>query len=272
MKKQLLILFALTCFLFPAQSCFAGNILEDLNAALTKLSNNIPTSQKSNTVERSEKSSIYPTKAIDPSGGNSTMNQLLIKGVETNDLEMVKLAISKGANANIYTRGDHLYTVLSVSIGNRNYAIRDYLINNGADVNARLEVNGWGNGAFETHLNMAVYAEDIDSVRRLIEVGADVNLTDKRCWRPLGLAIIGNCPVEIIQLLIDKKAEINYHNTYYDYETPLLMAIKYNRKQVVQILLNAGADPQATDKKGENALNYAIRTGDKELINMFLSK
>lgn len=67
--------------------------------------------------------------------------------------------------------------------------------------------------------------------------------------------------------LLDAKMDINYEN--YFGVTPLLLAVKKKNYQAAMMLIFQGADIQAFDKKGMNALHYAIQ-GSHELFSNYL--
>lgn len=55
-------------------------------------------------------------------------------------------------------------------------------------------------------------------------------------------------------------------------DTPLLNAVKFNLYDRVKALINAGADINALDKEGQNALFYATKQGGKALIALLSSQ
>ena len=81
-----------------------------------------------------------------------------------------------------------------------------------------------------------------ESVRFLLEAGADVSITkpdDNTC---LHLAVKGECSTEAVQKIIEKEM-INLNAVNKKHETALLLACKSAQSESVQLLLQNGSDP-----------------------------
>jgi ankyrin repeat protein len=50
--------------------------------------------------------------------------------------------------------------------------------------------------------------------------------------------------------------------------TPLMMAVQTGQRDLVQILLNKGADARAKDKNGQTPLSLSVKRGDAEITNL----
>jgi len=152
-----------------------------------------------------------------------------------------------------------------------------YLLDKGAKVNAPVTIGAaWtppGVGdVVSTPLMAALRAGSIDSARLLIERGADVHAQDSVGRTPMTIAITYN-PHEI-SLLLASGVDINEQTRF---GTPLLTAARYQwlypepgpgwgpgvffisvhikeEHNAVRILLEKGADPNARDSEGRNAL------------------
>ena len=87
--------------------------------------------------------------------------------------------------------------------------------------------------------------------------------------RLLGLAIINDYPHEVVQRLIDAKAELTAKSgEYEDPETPLMQAA--TRTDVIQALLTAGADPESQNGFGKTALMYAVAQNNLSGVRLLL--
>jgi len=126
------------------------------------------------------------------------------------------------------------------------------------------------------------YRRDIEEVRQrplemiqlLLDTGAQVDARDEDGNTPLIVAAKGTDRPEIIQLLIEKGAEVNARNN--DGSTALMVAargagsggnipgvtiIKSTRAllggDIIELLLDKGANPQAKDASGMKAIDHA---------------
>ena len=105
----------------------------------------------------------------------------------------------------------------------------------------------------ESPLMLAALRGYADLCKALIERDADVN---KPGWTPLHYAATGG-HLQITALLLE-------HSAYIDAaapngSTPLMMAAMYGTTEVLNLLLQAGADATLKNAAGDTALDYAIR-------------
>jgi uncharacterized protein len=135
------------------------------------------------------------------------------------------------------------------------------LIDAGADVNVQNE-NGY------TPLMAAAHDGRLECIKLLIERGADVNRQDESGFTALTNAV-QHSNEQTVQLLISNGADVNLR-TKASF-TPL-MFLAYNNyppaniSEVANALLSAGADRDAEDGSGETALKHARKKGAQELI------
>ena len=94
-------------------------------------------------------------------------------------------------------------------------------------------------------------------ITTLVELGADVHVTDLWGYTPLLRAAGGNPSGAVIAELIRLGADVNEHKKDSG-ETPLMQAVVYNegRESVVAALLKAHADVTAKDAKGRTVLDF----------------
>ncbi|UNF62747.1 ankyrin repeat domain-containing protein [Spiroplasma poulsonii] len=104
-------------------------------------------------------------------------------------------------------------------------------------------------------------------VQLLLDKGADVNLQNKNGDIPLITAIKNN-DLKMVQLLLDNGADINLQNKNVD--IPLITAIKNNDLKMVQLLLDKGADVNLQNKNGLIPLDYAMDRNNKELVQFLI--
>jgi hypothetical protein len=102
--------------------------------------------------------------------------------VWTGDINLVKAIVTRGEKI----RPDSLLYVVSHNPLARYPEFLDYLLNNGADINAH-EGSGESHPGF-TALHIAVWQRDINLIEYLLSKGADINSQDKDGKTPLNLA------------------------------------------------------------------------------------
>ena len=117
----------------------------------------------------------------------------------------------------------------------------------------------------ESPLMMAAIKGHLPLAKRLIERKAEVN---KPGWAPLHYAAANAEPVglELTRLLLE-------HHAYIDAEspnktTPLMMAARYGSPEVVQLLLEEGADPALRNEQNLTALDFAQRAERKDAVRL----
>jgi len=123
----------------------------------------------------------------------------------------------------------------------------------GADVNATFES---GVTVLMSALNNGARP---DVLRVLLEAGADVHARTSNGATPLFYAVVAEKPnLEAIRLLLEFKADMNVKMA--SDITPLMAAsAKTGNPEVIALLLEAGADTQATSRNGRTAADFAER-------------
>lgn len=111
---------------------------------------------------------------------------------------------------------------------------------------------------------------DADALRRLLAEGAEVDARDERGWSALAYAVYDverkqGYP-EVVQALIEAGADFEATIGYG--VRPLMLAAGYGEADVVAVLLNAGADPLAKNEGGYTALAMAKQKPNIDVINM----
>lgn len=135
------------------------------------------------------------------------------------------------------------------------------LIAGGADVNARVSHAG----VEYTALLVAVETGDADSVRTLIEEGADVTYAGNS----LLVYAAGEKDPRLLQMLLAAGADVNAPNQTGNYA--LGRAAALGKADYVRMLLAAGADVNATDGNGDTALISAARAKNPEALQILLA-
>jgi hypothetical protein len=119
-----------------------------------------------------------------------------------------------------------------------------------ADPRSALNVQ---NPAQETPLMYLALVGQTERARDLIARGAEVN---RPGWTPLHYAA-SKGQLDLARLLLQHEALVNARSP--DGVTPLMMAAYSRRRDMVQLLLDAGADPSLRDQREQDAVDWALR-------------
>ena len=189
----------------------------------------------------------------------------LVKACWRKNLEIVRLLVEAGADVNglekdrrVNDRGEVHWFVKSPleEVVGQNLEIVRYLIGKGARVNEKL-TDG------RTVIFLPAYEGDLGTLEVLIAAGGDVNVVDDIGYTPLKHAVMGRKP-EAIRLLVAKGAKVNQAPTKVNVgETALHVAIASGFPDIVQLLLELKANPNAKAKHSGTPLELA-RKGDQD--------
>lgn len=142
-------------------------------------------------------------------------------------------------------------------------AVAQALLDAGADVHAA-DRNG------ERPLHIAAYGSGkLEVAKALIGAGADLNVAGKTGERPLHRAAYGEGSLEVAKELIAARADIEAADE--DGRRPLHIAAQRHVVGVVRALLDAKADPEATDWLGRTAASAIDCAADANEIKTLLA-
>lgn len=123
------------------------------------------------------------------------------------------------------------------------------------------------------------------ALQALIDAGADLNVVSNTGTTALATAIQHGY-LEAVKLLLAKGADPNlscqsidswmlqnpelqdHYRERFDKTMPLNLAAAFGRFEMVQTLLDAGADPGCIDEKGRTALKIAIKEGHQDIVTL----
>lgn len=116
----------------------------------------------------------------------------------------------------------------------------------------------------ETALMLAAIKGRLDWVEKLIQLGADINQPN---WTALHYAASADLEqtMDIVRLLLEKHAYIDAASP--NGSTPLMLAAQYSSQEVVELLLQEGADLHQRNHLGLSAVDFARRSERQYLID-----
>jgi ankyrin repeat protein len=127
------------------------------------------------------------------------------------------------------------------------------------------------------NLHLAVYLGDVAQVKNLIAAAADVNAKGHDGKTPLDYAASYG-QVEVARLLL--AAGANPNAIVEDKEpvvdrpagTPLYYAVQGDHKDMVELLLDSGADANAKGRYGATVLYWSAETGRLDMVKLLIAK
>ena len=176
----------------------------------------------------------------------------LFQAVFKKNLEIVKLLIKHEANVS-HPNGEGKNILFYADAEE----IAKLLIDNGADVNFKDSKKG-DTALFELR--------NPEVIQLLIDRGADVNYRNKLGETPIFRCYYANK----MQLLIDNGADVNVKNSLG--ETPLFGCIDkiFSREDGIQVLIDRGADINAKSLSGKTPISTAVYLQNKQLVQLLL--
>ena len=280
---------------------FSCNTKESNNNNTDKVTINLDdnTDNNINKTEQSNSSSINTNETKETTYYSYTDKEI-ISFIESGDLETIKKLIeSKSLDVNYNLDIDEYSksTPLIQAIKYKQTDIINYLLENNADINLKEELTGFTPLMASFHdititelliekgadiearnvdgINALVYAvslNDEEMVKFLLEKGADANTVceienEHICMPPTPLMnAVYNGNTNIINMLLENGADINYTTDFGT--TPLMMAAGFNHFEAVKVLLENNADTSITDENGYTALDWAKLENFEDIVEL----
>ena len=252
-----------------------------------------------NKTEQSNNSSIN-TNETEETTYYSYTDKEIISFIESGDFQTIKKLIeSKSLDVNYNLEIDEYSksTPLIQAIKYKQTDIINYLLENNADVNLKEELTGFTPLMASLHdititelliekgadieakdddgINALVYASTYNNeemVKFLLEKGADANTVceienehiDISPTPLMNAAYRGN--TNIINMLLENGADINYTTDYG--MTALMYAASFNQFEAAKVLLENNADTSITDEYGRTALDLAKSEDYKDIVEL----
>ena len=194
---------------------------------------------------------------------NDTLNTTtpLMRAAKRNNADVVNFLISKGADVNAKNKKG--WTALLFAASHNTSDVVKLLLDNGADINAK---NKDGNNAIICALEHAPRENVSSVVNVLVRYGADKNAVSKNGRKAINyiknalsdndfikLCAKGN--IKEIDSALKNGANINALSK--DNSTALMWAARFNNSDVVNYLINKGANINSENLKGRTAFDFA---------------
>ena len=180
---------------------------------------------------------------------NKKTRTALALACRINNEGAIKVLLNAGADPNI--ADVYGYTCLHDAVaGQSSIEVFQTIIDHGVVVNAT-------NTRSETALTRACMVNNEGAIKVLLKSNADPNIAEVDGYTCLHNAVTGHCSIDVLQTIIDHGADVNVTNMRN--ETALLRASDYKNQDAINVLLNRSADPNiADDTYGDTCLHKAV--------------
>ena len=167
------------------------------------------------------------------------------------NVEALNVLLNAGADPNMADSNGGTLIHLSVVRGCSKETLQT-IIDHGADVNATDNNN-------LTTLMLACQKGNDEIINLLFNARADPNIHDTAGETLIHHAFAQGCSKETLQTIIKHGADVNATNK--DNITALMLACKHSSEEAINILLDAGADPNIADTDGATWIHHAVAAG-----------
>jgi ankyrin repeat protein len=176
----------------------------------------------------------------------------LIYAAQSGDVATIRVLLA--ANARVDARSNDQWTPLTMAAMRGTAESLEVLLQAGANVDAR---NKWG----QTALIAAAAAGDADKITTLLKFQADPNARDQEGNTALAKVVGAGVNGSLATKLLEAGADVNAAND--EGMTPLMKAADRGDRDMLVLLLNAGAKPALKDRSGRTAADWAKARDDE---------
>jgi len=190
----------------------------------------------------------------------------LASAIGRKDFAGVKELVEKGANLSPPCEFSTRCVPLADAARAGDLETMRFLIDMGADVNAFTAY-------YDVPLTSALGNKQNEAAKLLLEKGAGVNFPNAFGITPF-IGALGAGNIEMAKLMLEKGANVNRRYLAFNSETkpgdmgerPLEAAIHSRKAELVEMLLKAGADATLTGHAGTAMLDLANASGDSKIV------
>ncbi|MCB1140869.1 MAG: ankyrin repeat domain-containing protein [Leptospiraceae bacterium] len=211
--------------------------------------------------------------------------------VESKDFHFLKVFFRDGQSPDFINQDKETLVHLAIRINNE--GILGFLLENGADPNKAnskmqypiqiaAELGHWGcmnllldtgvehvneiGSSGKSPLHLTCEAGNLTLTKKILELGADPNLTDSEGLTALYYAS-GKNDIELVECLLSKNADPALSALH-----PISNACDGGSISVVQLFLETGMEPNFVNKNGEPLLLRAVHSQNPELVELLIDR
>ena len=185
----------------------------------------------------------------------------LMLAIEKGNADVINILINAGASMAVENAVGNTWIHYAVS-GDCDMEVLQSVIHRGADVNATNKQN-------VTALMLASQMGNLDAMNVLLSAGANHTTANANGDTWIHYAIYGDCSKEVLQLIIDEGADVNATNN--ENVTALMLASKKGNINAMNVLITAGADQTIEDADGNQWIHCAVHEYcTKEVLQLII--
>lgn len=179
--------------------------------------------------------------------------------------DIAKALVHGGANQKAKTDATGATPLLYAALAGR-FATMEFLIHAGSNINEQFRSNHR-----HTTIGIAASMGYPDIVDLCMRHGFDINQPDGECLTPLLYLAVESEELKTVQHLLEKGADANQRTQ--DGVSPLLLACEQGSNDIAKLLVNKGAKFDIPGKKRKFCpLHHAVRYCDLEVVQLLLDK
>lgn len=116
-------------------------------------------------------------------------------------------------------------------------------------------------------MTRSIGKQDVQAVKFWLDTGMNPNARDSEGNTALGLALHQR-NYAIVELLLKYKADPNLPVKFNTSTTPLEFAVRMDRLDMIEILLQHGANPNNTNRNGQSPIDIAKQKGMDDAVEL----
>ncbi len=189
-----------------------------------------------------------------PIANLGTAEEAMFTAVNRGDGAALASALASGANINATNNWGATALIVAVGEGAVSEAVVQQLISAGADVNFTITADAKYRG--RTALMAAALASHSSTIPTLLKANADAEKFDRHGWSALHYAAYAG-DINSLTAFHRHAIKLDLMSPASRGESPLMLAARYGKLNVIRDLIELGADPRLKDRHGENTYGWA---------------